>query len=436
MRNEQYQNKNGDGVTFLEMKNQINPRLAFAWDVAGDSSLKVFGSAGRYAVQIPTHLAVRGASRSTFTRQFFTYTGVDANGAPTGRVNLGDPYSSNNEYGQAKDANVVSAKDMKPNSQDEMTLGMEKAMSDELVVGARITYRSLRSTIDDLCDPRPFDKYAADNGIDTSNYGGFGCASFNPGQANDFLIDYAGNGTYTKVHLTAADLGFAKAKRTYMAVDLFAEHPLKNGWYGKVNYTYSKSKGNTEGQTLSDVAQTDVAATQTWDHPELMEYAYGYLPGDRRHQIKAFGSMEITPEFSVGANLLLASGRPKNCLGNYPVIPGDAANEEFNDFYSYGSAYHYCTTNGVTTISPRGTAGNLPWDHRLDMNFVYKPASIKGLAFRADVFNVLNAQTTQAVDEVHENAYDNSGVLNTYGRTISYTAPRSVKLTVSYDVKF
>jgi hypothetical protein len=53
---------------------------------------------------------------------------------------------------------------------------------------------------------------------------------------------------------------------------LFLEHPYRNGWYAKVNYTLSRNKGNTEGQTLSDTAtaQGDVAATQTWDYPELM----------------------------------------------------------------------------------------------------------------------------------------------------------------------
>jgi len=47
--------------------------------------------------------------------------------------------------------------------------------------------------------------------------------------------------------------------------------------------------GNTEGQTLSDTvtAQADVAATQTWDYPELMVGSNGFLPNDRKHQFKA-----------------------------------------------------------------------------------------------------------------------------------------------------
>ena len=438
VRVEKYSNLNGDGQTFLSVKTQLHPRFQFSFDVFGDAGTKLYGSAGRYGVQIPTHLAVRGASRSTFTRQPYVYTGVDANGVPIGRADLGAPNSANNEYGQAKDANTVAAQDMKPNSQDELTLGIERALSNKFNVGGKATFRKLAATIDDLCDPRPFEAYAARNGINTSAYGGFGCASFNPGQNNTFLVDFAGNGTYTKVNLSRADLGFETAKRTYFALDLFVEHAYSEGWYGKLTYTYSKSKGNTEGQTLSDVAQTDVAATQTWDHPELMQGAYGYLPNDRRHQIKAHGFINVRTDITLGASALLASGRPKNCIGNFggtPFAPAGATTTQGD--IDYGSSYRYCSFDGVTQkYTPRGSEGALPWEYRLDMNLAYRPTFAKGLQLRVDVFNLFNRQTAQAIDEVHENAGDISSVLPTYGRVISYTAPRAVKFTASYDYKF
>ncbi|WP_402720327.1 TonB-dependent receptor plug domain-containing protein [Janthinobacterium rivuli] len=420
LRNEGFTNKNGENVKFMEMKNQIAPRLSASWDVNGDATLKVFGSAGRYHLQIPTHLAVRGASRSLNTTQYFTYTDVDANGAPIGRVNLTDPYSSNNEYFQPKDAKTLSATNLRPTYQDELTIGFEKAFSPSLNFGAKATYRTLGATIDDFCDGRPVAAWAARNKIDTSNYGGFGCANFNPGEANTFLVDFAGNGKYTKVNLSKEDLGFDKAKRTYAAVDLFAEHPFRNGWYGKVNYTWSRSKGNTEGQTLSDLAQTDVAATQTWDFPELMVGAYGLLPNDRTHQIKAYGFYELTPQWSVGGNFLAATGRPKNCLGNNEEVDGD---------FGYQSAYHMC--NGVP--SPRGALGKLPADIRLDANVAFKPAQVKGLVFKVDVFNVFNRQAVQTIDETYNSG---TNVSPTYNRAISYTAPRSMRLTAEYNHKF
>jgi len=421
LRNESFVNKNGDGQTFLESKNFFSPRLSSSWDINGDASLKVFGSAGRYSLQIPTHVAVRGASRSTYTVQYFAYTGVDATtGLPTGLSPTGDPYSTNNEYGQAKDVKTVAAQDIKPTYQDEITLGIEKALTPKLKGSIVATYRTLKATIDDLCDARPFVAYAAANNIDTSNWGGFGCASFNPGSANTFLVDYSGTGNYTTVKLSAADLGFDKAKRTYTALDFSLEHPFSDGWFGKVTYTWSRSKGNTEGQTKSDNAQTDVAATSTWDNPELMQYSYGLLPNDRTHQIKAMGYYQINPEWMVGANFKFESGRPRSCFGNRPNTPDSA---------DYGNVFFYC--NGVPV--PRGTAGRTPSTTTVDMNIAYKPVWAKGVQLRFDVFNLFNRLTPVLYDETREISYDASSISPTYGRIMSYTAPRSMRLTAEYN---
>ncbi len=228
-------------------------------------------------------------------------------------------------------------------------------------------------------------------------------------------------------------MGFAEPSRTYAALDFFAEHPMRNGWYGKINYTLARSKGNTEGQTLSAVAQTDVAATETWDHREIMENANGLLPNDRKHQIKAFGIYEFSPEWSVGGNLLVASGQPETCLGNYPQALQDAD----PGFPDYGSAYHYCGTGGANVPAPQGTAGRLPWDVRLDMDVIYKPQQLKGFAFKFDVFNVFNKQTVQQIDQTYNTASgDISPTYGTPGPFVGYTSPRSMKFTVEYNHRF
>src|SRR5690606_14251403 len=132
------------------MKDQIAPRFSAAWDVNGDASFKVFGSAGRYFVQVPTNISVRGASRSLFTTQSFTYTGVDpATGAPQGLVALAPaPFSTNNEYFQVKHPNSVAATNLRLTFQDELTVGFARALTPDLTFGARATYRTLKSTID------------------------------------------------------------------------------------------------------------------------------------------------------------------------------------------------------------------------------------------------------------------------------------------------
>ncbi|MBB2485464.1 TonB-dependent receptor [Mitsuaria sp. WAJ17] len=432
LRRESYENLNGDKEKFLEMKNQTNPRLSIVWDPIGDASTKIYGSAGRYSIQIPTHIAVRGASRSTFTRELFTYTGVDANGMPTGRINIARPYSANNEYGQAKDSKVVSAINMKPSYQDELTLGFEKALATDYRGSVKFTHRSLKSTIDDTCDAVPFERWAEQNKVDVSDWDGFGCASFNPGATNTFLVDFKSANPakarkeYTTVTLTAADFNLDKPKRTYTALDFTLEHPFRNGWYGRVTYTLSKNKGNTEGQTLSDVAQTDVAATQTWDHWELMKLADGYLPGDRRHMLRANGFMQLGSQWEVGGTVSIQSGRPINCLGYYAeggITPIDPV--------GYGSSYHYCDGKPA----PRGTAGRTPWTQRLDVRVTHKPKWAEGLELSMDIFNVTNQQVVQNVIETYNGA-DAKTKSPDYGRPISTTTPRRFQFTATYNKKF
>jgi hypothetical protein len=230
------------------------------------------------------------------------------------------------------------------------------------------------------------------------------------------------------VHLTAADMGLPKPKRTYSALDVFFEHPYRDGWYGRINYTLGRSRGNTEGQTLSDTAtaQPDVSITQTWDYKELMLYSEGLLPNDRKHQIKAFGFYDLTPEWTVGANLLIASGRPRSCLGTSPLP---------DDFYNYRNSSHFCFGENATknVPSPRGTVGRLPWDKQLDLNLVYKPAMVVGLALKAEMFNVFNTQTVTKVDERWTNTNVRSAA---YESEIGRTAPRYLKLSAEYNHKF
>jgi outer membrane receptor protein involved in Fe transport len=436
LRNEQFSNYNGDGQVYIEQRHQLAPRLGASWDVNGDASLKVFGNAGRYHLQLPTNVAIRQAGASLNTREFYTYTGVDpTTGVPTGLTAISGVTSANNEFGQSKDPLDAAAIGMNSHYQDEISLGFEKAFSPSLNFGAKVTYRTLKSTIDDFCDQRPFDAWAVRNKV--VNKFAFQCSLFNPGVDNDFKLDINGDGIRENIHLTAAELGYPSNKRTYLALDLFAEHPFRDGWYGKVAYTWSQSKGNTEGQTLSDIGQADVATTQAFDFPEIMLNSDGLLPNNRTHQIKAFGFYELTPQWTTGANLLLASGRPTNCIGNLPAALGGTnfattpVTPATNPANDYGSAFFYC--NQVAT--PRGSQGSLPWDTRLDLNLAYKVPAVKGLVLKVDVFNVMNKQTVANIEERY-NVSGSDNIRPLSSGVISYTAPRSAKLSAEYNYKF
>ncbi|MEB1550467.1 TonB-dependent receptor [Xanthomonas campestris pv. campestris] len=424
IRNDQFTNYNSDHVEYVDSGDQWAPRFGASWDVFGDSSLKVFANLGRYYLALPNSVAVRGASASTYTDEYFTYTGIDANGEPTGLAPIGPgPVSSNGEYGQAPDPNAFAPTDLKSQYQDEFILGFEKTLGESWNSGAKFTYRKLQSAIDDVCDTaRIADKLVATGGnpdaVDIP-----GCVMFNPGKTNTYSLANADGSGYTQVQMSQQDWGFTdKAKRSYVSVDLFLEHPFDEKWYGRVDYTWSHSYGNTEGQVKSDLGQADVSKTQDWDAAALMYYAGGSLANDRRHQLKAFGAYQISPEWMASATLRVMSGTPRTCLGYF---------ENGQDPISYGSAYHYC---GGQPSNP-GDAGRTPWIKNVDLGVTYRPSfADHKLAVGLQIFNVLNDRSANRVDGVYET--DPGLVSNTYGiglQDYSYNTPRYLRLSASYD---
>lgn len=424
LRNDRFTNYNSDGAAYVESGDQWAPRLGASWDVLGDASLKVFANLGRYYLALPNSVAIRGASASTYTREYFTYEGIDANGIPTGLTPLGDgPVSANNEYGQAPDPRAVAPTDLRSQYQDELILGFEKTLGSQWNSGAKMTYRRLQSAIDDTCDADRFVDRLSGMGLDPDAFDLPGCVIFNPGQTNTFQVRHRDGSGYTPVRMGSTDWGYGgkKATREYVALDLFIEHPMADRWYGRLDYTWSRSFGNTEGQVRSDIGQDDVSKTQDWDAAALMEYAGGYLANDRRHQLKAFGAYQITDEWTASLTMRVQSGMPKSCLGYY-------GSEQTDPLHGYGSAYHYC--NG--TPSRPGDAGRQPWTAQLDMGVMYRPAfADHRMGLGLDVFNVLNQRRQRQSTATYQTGPGT--VSNTYGMGTYFTAPRTVRLTASYD---
>lgn len=433
IRNETFKNYNADGIVYVEQKDQWAPRIGVSWDVFGDSSLKMYGNAGRYHLAMPNNVALRGAAGSLYTNEYFSFTGIDpVTGVPLGLTALGDgPYSANREYGQAPDPRSVAAQGIKSHYQDEYALGIEKAFESGVTVGARYVYRDLKGAIDDMCDYRPAYNWAIDNGYSEETADNLGnalanCRLFNPGEANTFLLD-DGTGNFVQVALTAAQLGFPKLKRSYQGIDFFVERPFDGTWFGRVDYTLSRNYGNAEGQLKSDIGQTDVGQTQDWDHPELMDFANGYLPNHRKHYIKAFGFYQATSEWGLSATMSAFSGRPKNCMGYYPDTP---ENEEFNTYYAYGGPYYFYCNNQP---APRGSGGNMPWSYRLDFGVTYAPDFADNrLKFGLDIFNVFDRQSAQNQIEYGENGGPGLPYSQAH-RVISYSDPRAIRFSIRAD---
>ncbi|ODV12898.1 MAG: Oar protein [Rhodanobacter sp. SCN 68-63] len=422
LRNDKFTNYNNLGQAYVNNDNQWAPRLGASWDVFGDSSLKVYGNLGRYYLALPASVAIRGASASTFTDEYFTYTGIDANGNPTGLTSIGPgPVSSNNEYGVSPDPQTVTATNLKSQYQDEVMLGFDKTLGQEWVTGAKLTFRKLQTAIDDVCDIQRLADKADALGIDSSKLDFRGCYIFNPGETNTFKVNYADGSGSELIRMTKEDWGFTEgAKRKYYALDMYLEHPFDGKWQARVDYTFSRSYGNTEGQVKSDIGQDDVSKTQDWDTAALMDHSYGLLANDRRHQLKIRGSYQLNPEWMLSGALRVQSGAPKSCLGYFGTNESDPS--------SYGSNYHWC----AGSPSAPGDAGRNPWTKKLDLSVAYRPAfADHKLAFSLDVFNVLNETKALQSDSTFE--ADKYTVSNTYNQGIFFEAPRYVRVSASYD---
>ena len=419
LRNDQFTNYNPNGEAYIKQKKpQWAPRLGFSWDVNGDSTFKVYGNAGRYYLALPTSVALRGASGSLYTRTYYTYTGIDpSTGYPTGLTPIntingpGKPFSENLEYGQSPDAKTVTAKSLTAQYQDEYILGFDKELNSDWIYGAKAMYRNLKNEIDDTCNIELFTAKALEAGLDPS--GLRGCYFFNPGRAATFVVP-DGNGGYGQIHLSNAEMGMPHLKRKYYSLNLYLEHAFNEKWWGRVDYTFSKSYGNSEGQVKSNIGQDDIAATQDWDYPSLMEYANGRLHNDRKHQLKIRSYYQFTPEWMISGIVQMTSGAPTDCLGYYG--PNGTA-----PAYA-GPYYHWCNGKPV----PAGSAGDLPWQKILNLSAQYRPAfADHKLGFSVDLFNALNWQEATGIYERM-----NGGQ---YRRVTSYNTPRYVRFGVTYD---
>ena len=463
LRNDQFENTGPLGEAYVrETSPQWAPRLGFSWDVMGDSTMKIFGNAGRYYLALPAGLAARnsafGSINGTITG---TYTGIDANGLPIGFKPLPlttqdagtQPgfFSSDGENGAPGNIKDYASTNLKPQYQDEYVLGFQKQLGDTgLVFGTQATYEKAGNLVDDT---------------DVCAEGYSGCPDgqaiaglINPGKTNYIpqpggAITYdpnTGNGVYTDGQ---PFIGFPEPSRKYYSLDTYLEHTWDGKWFGKIDYLFSKSYGSTEGPTDTAIGQItnqrnggfSGSTTAQWDFPDLMAYANGEQANNHRHTIKAFGSYAITPEWMVSGTLIMQSGAPNVCLSGF----GDTI---FADAYN-GPYQHYCggvpSSISATGVgygglpSAPGDSGSTPWTHQLNLSLTYTPDwAGKHLTLQAEIHNLLNEQkatlyyTQYAIGNGGGAGGSNSGtyIYNPVYHTAESTEmPRYMEFNAKYD---
>jgi len=459
LRNDRFTNYNDLSKAFVDEKNQWEPRIGASWDVFGDSSFKVYGNAGRYYLALPNNAAERAANRSTYLTTNYSYTSIDpVTGIPQGLTQLSPTHSPDGETGAPKDPLQVAARNLKPEYLDEFIVGFDKKLGDHWVYGAKAMWRELKAAIDDECSPSQIATKMTSMGLDPSQYsdslyGASYCRLFNPGRTNNMLVVSDDGSKSVLVPMTLKDWGFDRgAVRKYGSLNLYLEHPFDGKWYGRVDYTFTRGFGNTEGQVRSDFGQEDISKTEDWDSWQLMDGQYGEFANVRKHQIRFRGDYQISPEWLLSATLLVQSGMPKECLGYFgPLtqgpggylppgtkLPDGTHASGANDPTGYNNSgtgnYHWCNGQRVTP----GSNGHTPWTELLNLGVHYRPAfADHKLSFNLDAFNVLNQQRALQTDPSFPNSFNqtnNTIYVNTnYQQPLFTTPPRTVRFSVTYD---
>jgi len=427
LRSESFENLNAEGKTFIKVNNTIAPRLGVAWDVGGKAQTKVFANAGRYYIPVMSNTNVRLSGAELDYRDFYAFNGSfgsDKFELPGQGAQLGPRVVTSD--GKAGDPRSVVDPNIKPMFQDEFIIGMEQALSDRWKVGIKYTNRKLKKVMDDVCNNEGAYNWAIANGYGDAKANVLAdaighCFLYNPGGDLTANVDFGDGNGLTSVTIPAKDMGFPeKPKRTYNALEFSFERAWDGKWSLGGSYVLAYSRGNTEGYVKSDIGQDDAGISQDWDYPGLMEGANGFLPNDRRHTFKAFGSYQVADEWRVGANVLVQSGRPVNCLGYYDGNLDGVSIE-------YGSASFWC--NGK--LNPRGTLGRLAWTKDVSAQVNYSPKWQKGLSFQAEVLNIFNERTVQAIEEAGETGVGSPSP--SYMQPVGLQNARRFRFTAKYE---
>jgi hypothetical protein len=150
----------------------------------------------------------------------------------------------------------------------------------------------------------------------------------------------------------------------------------------------------------------------------LGELGSGPLPTDRPHQLKLWGSYNVSSSLNLGAGLWATSGRPLTAFAADPVLgrAGDIPEGP------RGSGIE--TEDGFKTRTPAY------WSFDIHADYGFAVGGGR-LIFVVDVFNLLNSQDAIDYDQNTEirPQIDNPD----FGRRILYQNPRSVRLGIRFD---
>lgn len=471
IRREAFDNKDSEGNTYIEMDDMWAPRLGFSWDFNGEGRSKLFGNLGRYFLPVANVINIKQAGGFLDERTYYAFDGWEIrelNGNQYAVPRLGPQIGTvdvSQGDGTVGDLRSEVDSDMDPVYQDEMILGFQGMIDEKWSWGVRGIYRKLHNAIDDMeitataqCGEDGYIGWVMANpGEEVTVWGDTDC----DGESDGYLtVDTSKEGwalyddIYTLVlnddgeeeweyteSVYKGQRGWTKPKRNYKAIELQIDRAWDEKWAFNAAYTLSWNKGNAEGPVNSDTNFSDTGRTENFDDPWVNYRGFGYLPNDRRHQLKLRGSYALNDNWRFGATLDVRSGGPVTGFGvgnpfdskvyhSYYICETNCTPEDTYPDADVGDTWS--TAESIYSHSRRGAWGKMPWTYDVGLSATYlQPFEWGDLRVKLAVFNVLNQQRTIRVDQDLEptlgtrNEFFNVG----YG----FQNPRYAQLSIAVD---
>ena len=373
------------GVEIADM-DMLQPRLGFAWDIAGDARNVLRGSWGRFmhpnALTLPFNVrdlvepfsywysctTVMGASSAEECSAAAAYLGWEYRLDNAGWDPYGWVLSPDERY--ASEPNRADPH-LRPTYADELTLAFEREVGQRSAVELTFIDKRTRDIVDDTCN---------------GNW---------PIPSADAACDY---------FFTA---NFPELKRDYRAVMLTFE-TRRYAWLTLLaSYTYSSSKGSIE-YTQSANGELDV-------YPWHYDNIYGYLSDHRRHRLKLNGFVTLAGDWSIAFDARWSSP--------WTWTPHENA------------ADNLAIRWGVYFLEPRGSREG-SGEHQLDLQLAkgFTAGQVRFVLI-ATVLNALSSEQPSGVcDHISGCGFDEGGSPITVGDPVDWQTPR--RYEIGFRVEF